>query len=162
VIESARLRFRPHEPSDEPAFVAMQTDAEARRYIGRTWSAEEAVDRFRKYLTPTEQQFKFQAAILKEDDSYTGFCGLFTYEDGATHLGYSFARRYWGRGLATEAAAAFVEAGFGQMNLQTIHATVERGHVVSERILRKLGFELVRDEPLPESARIISHYALTR
>jgi hypothetical protein len=55
-------------------------------------------------------------------------------------LAYYIARPYWGRGLATEAACAFVDFGFAQLKLPRITATAEKGHRASERILESLGF----------------------
>jgi RimJ/RimL family protein N-acetyltransferase len=56
-------------------------------------------------------------------------------------LGYSIGMPYWGRGYATEAAAAVVDHGFEALNLQRIHAGYYTRNPASGRILEKLGFK---------------------
>jgi hypothetical protein len=55
-------------------------------------------------------------------------------------LGYDLARRWWGQGLAPEAAAAVVTWGFAVMGLHRIEAGVLPGNNASVRVLEKLGF----------------------
>jgi RimJ/RimL family protein N-acetyltransferase len=51
-------------------------------------------------------------------------------------------RAYWGRGLATEAARAFLDFGFRELRLRRIVASVQAGNMASTHILEKLGFHL--------------------
>ncbi len=47
--------------------------------------------------------------VLKEEKKLIGTCGFIKY-DLVTHtaeIAYALSRKYWGRGLATEAALAF-------------------------------------------------------
>jgi len=159
-LETDQLIFRSHESRDETAFIAMQTDPEVRRYVGgRAWAADEAVERFRRqYLGKPRQRYGLWATVVKAENQYVGFCGLAGSRDSA-HLGYYLARPYWARGLASEAARAFVDVGFGKFGLAIIRADVERGNLRSERILESLGFVFAREETLA-SGRIIDHYEL--
>jgi [ribosomal protein S5]-alanine N-acetyltransferase len=100
--ETERLLFRTHEPSDEADFVAMHTDPEVRRYVGRqAWPLEKAQRRFRnEYLGKPTETYGLWAAVLKEEQRYIGCCGLRRVEGGkSAHLGYYFARPYWRAGL---------------------------------------------------------------
>ncbi len=55
VLESTRMRFRSHQPSDEEGYCAMEMDAEVRRYVGGyPRSREDAKARFQRALTPSE------------------------------------------------------------------------------------------------------------
>jgi|GEM_PF-2470597 len=51
-----------------------------------------------------------------------------------SHIGYS------GKGLATEAASAWVRAAFDDFHLDRLGAFVHPGNVASIRVLEKLGF----------------------
>jgi len=54
-------------------------------------------------------------------------------------LAYRLRRDRWGREYGTEAACAWVEAGFSTLGLSQIVAFVEPDHTVSRRILEKAG-----------------------
>ncbi|HEX5275193.1 MAG TPA: GNAT family N-acetyltransferase [Candidatus Rubrimentiphilum sp.] len=162
LLETERLLFRKHEPSDEAAFVQMQMDPEFRRNVGgRVLPPDQAVQRFRsRYLRKPDGSFGLWATILKEENTYIGYCGL-AGDRAEPSLAYYIARPYWGRGLATEAARAFVDFGFAKLKLPRIVASAEKGHSASDRILEKLGFALEREENVGTAARVICHYALS-
>ena len=82
-----------------------------------------------------------------------GRCGLYPHLNssgeivaGEAALSFYLARAHWGHGLASEAAAAFVEFGWRQLQLFRIVATVQVGNAASVRIMEKLGFELLATE----------------
>jgi RimJ/RimL family protein N-acetyltransferase len=58
---------------------------------------------------------------------------------GELEFGYWLARAVWGRGYATEAAAALLAFGFGPMRLSEIVAGHFEDNPVSGRVLAKLG-----------------------
>jgi [ribosomal protein S5]-alanine N-acetyltransferase len=164
-LETERLLFRTHAAKDEAEFVGMHTDPEVRRYVGgQAWPLEKAQRRFRnEYLGQPTETYGLWAAILKEEQRYIGCCGLRGVEGGkSAHLGYYFARPYWRRGFATEAARAFIEVAFGRLGLLTIVADVEKGNQASEHILQTLGFQYVKREEIPGSGRVILSCELSR
>lgn len=55
-------------------------------------------------------------------------------------LGYWIGVPYWGRGYATECAAAVVAFGFESLALERIWAPRFRGNAASARVLEKIGF----------------------
>ena len=162
VLETERLLFRDHEPRDLEPYCAMEADAEVRRWVGgapRTRESAEA--KFRSvYLEPVRDRLGMWATVLKAEDRYVGYCGVYRHGPGAGTLGYYLARPYWGRGLASEAARAFVDFGFRELGLSRIVAAVEVGNDVSKHILDKLGFRLVRHEP--GDRRSFDHFALEK
>jgi ribosomal-protein-alanine N-acetyltransferase len=54
-------------------------------------------------------------------------------------LGYWVGRPYWGRGYATEAAAAVIAFGFAELSLNRIHACHFARNPASGRVLAKAG-----------------------
>jgi RimJ/RimL family protein N-acetyltransferase len=176
-LETDRLLFRRHLPEDQPAFIEMHTNPTVRRYVGGpAWSREKAVDRFRtQYLHKPAKTYGLWATILKteskkteskkkvaEEEKFIGSTGLRYVRPGEASLGLYFDRPYWGHGLATEAACAFVDLAFTKLRLDRVVADVEKGHTASERVLHKLGFIVTRQESVPGSARIIRHFELPR
>jgi len=166
-VETERLLFRSHEAKDEAEFVRMQTDPEVRRYVGgqeRGWSLEKAQYRFRnEYLGRPTVRYGLWATILKEEEKYIGCCGLRAAQaEKEAHLGFYFARPYWGQGFASEASKAFIAAAFTRLRLLRLVADVEEGNDASEHVLRKFGFQCVSREEIPRNGRIILFYELSR
>jgi len=63
-------------------------------------------------------------------------------------LGYAIGRRWWGRGLATEAARAAMAWAVEVFHLERIWASTDARNTKSQRVLEKLGMqrEAVRAE----------------
>jgi [ribosomal protein S5]-alanine N-acetyltransferase len=155
LLESERMIFRPHETADFDDFCAIEADAEVRRYVGGAPRTREGAERkFRDVqLRPIDAGLGLMAMIFKADDRYIGYCGLYPNFDGAggktegeAVLGFTLARSYWGRGLATEAGDVFVRFGFGELGLSRIVSVVEAGNLASLHVLEKLGFLVVAAE----------------
>jgi [ribosomal protein S5]-alanine N-acetyltransferase len=164
-LETDRLLFRTHEAQDEADFIAMHTDPEVRRYMGgQAWPLEKARTRFRdEYLGRPAKIFGLWATILKEEAKYIGACGIRAGKVPAeTNLGYILARPYWRRGIASEAAQAFIEIAFSRVGSERLLADVEKGNDASEHILRKFGFKYVSQEEIPGRGRILLFYELLR
>lgn len=67
-------------------------------------------------------------------------------------MGWSIARPVWGRGLATEAARAVIDAAFKvHQDLNRIEATADTRNVASQRVMEKAG---MRREGVPRQSRI--------
>jgi RimJ/RimL family protein N-acetyltransferase len=166
ILETERLYFRPHEPGDREAYCAMEQDAEVRRYVGGAPRTREAAEsRFEGTLQPVQDRLRLWATVLKANGSYIGRCGVYPHMEeqtvvpGEGVLSYYLARAYWGQGLATEAAAAFVRFGFEELGLRRIATAVQAENLASLRVLEKLGFDRVRVE---EGGRTFHHFALLR
>ncbi len=85
--------------------------------------------------------------VLKENNQLVGYCGVVVEQiDGKDEkeLGYRIDSRYWGQGLATEAASATVRYGFEQLNLPYLLGIVERANLASVRVLEKVGMRYER------------------
>ena len=62
-------------------------------------------------------------------------------------LGYALAPEAWGKGLASEAVEAMVEAAFVLTNAVEIVASVRVENAASRRVLEKAGFRIRRHRP---------------
>lgn len=154
LLETERLLFRKHEPEDLEPFCEMEADPEVRRFVGGKPRTRDAAEhKFRTvYLRPVQNRLRLCATVFKPDARYIGYCGIYPHFGDAgpvereASLAFSLARPYWGRGLATEAARAWVDVGFREVGLRRIVAGVQVGNAASVRILEKLGFRLWRLE----------------
>ena len=74
-----------------------------------------------------------------------GDSGLLVLDEyGWIDLGFRFAQAYWGKGLATEVASAWVRAAFDEFGLIRLGAFVHPENVASIRVLEKVGFKRER------------------
>jgi ribosomal-protein-alanine N-acetyltransferase len=159
-FETDRLLFRPHRPKDESDYVDMQMDAEFRRYIGGSArSREDALRRFKGALKAPAALPGMWAIILKGEDRYAGYCFL-RKDNRGVHLGYFIGRPYWHRGLGSEAVKGLLDFAKSQLHVSRILTEVEKGHSASERIMKKFGFNLVRETIVTGSERVICDYVL--
>jgi RimJ/RimL family protein N-acetyltransferase len=78
-----------------------------------------------------------------------------------TEIGWTLGRPYWGRGYATEAAAAVRDFALGELGLRRLVSLIARGNEASVRVALKLGETLERENlPGPFKATV-DLYALT-
>jgi ribosomal-protein-alanine N-acetyltransferase len=67
-------------------------------------------------------------------------------------IGYALYPQFWGRGLATEVAAACLELARGQLHLDSVVAVTTPSNGASQRVLLKIGL-LHEREIVLEGAR---------
>jgi RimJ/RimL family protein N-acetyltransferase len=79
-------------------------------------------------------------------------------DTGDVEIGYGMAKSYWGRGFASEAAAATMKYGFEQLHLPRIVAIAWPENTASLRVLEKLG---MRREPRLYNGEMLC-YAVSR
>ena len=77
-----------------------------------------------------------------DDGQLAGAAGLIVKRaDDAAEIGYWIGVPYWGRGYASEAAAALVRYGFEELNLNRIFAAYFARNAASGNVLRKIGMK---------------------
>jgi RimJ/RimL family protein N-acetyltransferase len=151
-IETDRLLLRPFTLDDAQALHAVWGDPAAARFGGPGWPRPETVDDTRRYLEPivagqAARGYASWAVIEKATGRLVGDCGLFP-ADGAgpdVELAYGLAPDVWGRGYASEAAAACLRVGFEHLCVERIVADVDPANAASIRVLEKIGMRLERD-----------------
>jgi RimJ/RimL family protein N-acetyltransferase len=159
-LESARLRLRPWREADIEALAAIVRDPEVMRYLGTglryrvkraaTWlvarvsdvEARTAVRDFDRHW----QRWGFGewAAEEKASGELVGRIGLVYHPDwplgeAKVEIGWTLARRAWGRGLATEGARVALDHAFDQLELDRVISATSIDNVRSQRVMQKLG-----------------------
>lgn len=93
------------------------------------------------------------AIDLSESETSIGYCGLFRFDDingrPEIELGYRLAKRYWGRGLATETATTVRDMSFDQLGIDRLISLIDPNNVRSIRVAEKLGMVYTDDVMLP-------------
>ncbi|WP_435105497.1 GNAT family N-acetyltransferase [Arhodomonas sp. AD133] len=147
VAETRRLLLRELTLDDLPGLAAILADPAVMRYsIGGVLSEVET----RHFLEWTRALYRDEgfgpwAVVEKATTALVGFCGLSptTVNDKPeVHVGYRFARSFWGRGIATEAVTLVLDHAFGRRRLTGVVALIEPDHRASQRVAEKAGFHL--------------------
>ena len=156
-IETQRLLLRPEVVADCEDIYRISTDPEVMRHIGDGSVLSLSLEAFRERLTVLIMRRKnnaygLAAVTLKDSGQYIGACWL-KQDDflEAVELGYRYDRAVWGKGYATEAGAAVLQAGFGVPQLETVRACAHPANIASIRVLEKLGFQQVSAKHHPHA-----------
>lgn len=143
MIESERLQFRKFTLDDLPLLIEQRSDPEVNLYLGGTklQNPEALAKRIRFYISCYDTHgFGMCAMLWKPTGQMIGSAGLQPL-DGTDEIeiGYSMVKEYWGRGIGTEAARAWIDHGFRNHGLERIVAVAHTGNLASRHIMEKLG-----------------------
>lgn len=77
---------------------------------------------------------------ITRDDALVGCVGLTLKKDDLPELGYWVGRKFWGQGIAGEAAAALLDWAERGLDLREFRASALTDNAASQAVLRRLGF----------------------
>jgi [ribosomal protein S5]-alanine N-acetyltransferase len=77
-------------------------------------------------------------------------------------LGFHLRSKFWGQGLALEAARAVIDFAFEKIGAKGLSAGHHPGNANSKKVLEKLGFRYTHDEFFPALRMSIPYYLLER
>jgi ribosomal-protein-alanine N-acetyltransferase len=149
-IETSRVILRPFEASDAQSAFEWFGDPVVMRFTptGPDKSIEETITRLAGYQNH-QKAHGFSKWLIRERDSgiAIGDSGLSALpEYGWVDLGFRFAQPWWGKGLATEVASAWVRAAFDEFRVGQLGAFVHPENLASVRVLEKVGFHAERKD----------------
>ena len=140
VIRTERLVLRPWSFDDTGDVFLYANDVEWSRYlrIAQPYSLEDAREFIATQVVLKRQEHPSWA--IEHEARVMGGINVRLLSDFRIGvLGYSIARAVWGRGLATEAARAIVDAAFeGCPKLVCVRAIVDARNRASLRVLEKV------------------------
>ncbi len=150
VIETDSLTLRPWEARDREPMVAIQGDAHVRRYFPRTLTREQTnTDLDNAIALARRDGFHIQAAELRDTGELIGLIGINRIPQEIrqaipsrpeVEIGWVLAERFWGRGLAAEGAAAWLDHAWS-IGLGEVVATTAAVNRPSRRVMEKLGMQ---------------------
>jgi [ribosomal protein S5]-alanine N-acetyltransferase len=141
-LETPRLHLRPFAAGDAAVVHPVYSDPEVMRYVatGPLPDLEMTSRLLRDYVTHQRAWgYSFWAVVEQASGTLIGDAGLYRTPVGEVELGYTLGRPWWGRGYATEAAGAWLEAAFSQLGISEVVALAEPANAASLRVLEKLG-----------------------
>ena len=134
-----KIQLRDVEADDLPLFFEHQRDPIAVAMVAFHSRDRAAFDQHWAKLLADDSLLK-KAIIV--DGEVAGNIGSWTAE-GKREVGYWIDRAFWGRGVATEALAAFLRLE----PTRPLYAGVAKHNLASIRVLQKCGFTLTGTEP---------------
>ena len=162
-IDTERLILRRITREDLEALASINADPDVMKYIvdGRPQTLEQTLERVNAVIGHWERYgFGLCAVLDRATNDFVGFCGLQHLDNTPEiEVGYRLAKRFWGRGLATEAARASLEYGFERLGLDRIVAVVHPGNLASQRVVNKLGLTYEKDAHFYNTD--VRYYAVT-
>lgn len=150
-ISTARLRLRRWQPQDEAPMARINRDPDVTRYLNRP-ASEEAVAAFHAYCLEHWEAHGFGLYAVEAREApragrFIGFVGVAypTYLPALAarpELGWRLERASWGRGLATEAAAAARADAFERLCLEELISVIHPENIASRRVATKMGMSI--------------------
>ena len=142
-IETERLLLRMYHADELEAVYQLITDKDVTRFFPDYYTVEKdyvltslprRIERWRKY------GFGQLGVFEKESEKLIGYCGLQHLDNTEeVEVYYGLHKKFWGKGLATEAAKAILRYGFEQIELPRIVAATHPKNTDSQKVLSRLG-----------------------
>ncbi|MBK5471638.1 MULTISPECIES: GNAT family N-acetyltransferase [Bacillus] len=145
-LYTKRLILRGINMSDILHIYEYASDKEMSTYT--VWDAHQSLHDTQKYIEEIVSQYEKEKVaplgiVLREEQKLIGTCGFIKYDvtEHKAEIAYALSRKYWGRGLATEAASAFSSYGFNELRLNSIEAGCNSENEASEKLMKRLNME---------------------
>lgn len=166
-LETERLSLVAWQERHIAPFAAMNADPEVMRYFPAT--ATEAQTRATVHgwrAQFDDQGWSNWAVELKGSGEFIGFVGLSVPRrqlpfSPCVEVGWRLARRFWGKGYATEGAKASLAVGFGQLGFTEIVSFTSLTNLPSRAVMERIGMHNTGrdfDHPaVPEGSSLRRH-----
>ena len=145
ILETERLILRELAPTDLDFVAAMMGNGEVTRYYGRRFDRADA----EVWLDQQLERYQVDGHGLwlvldRQAGAPVGQVGLMLQEVEGQELpeiGWLLHRPYWGRGYATEAAAATRDAAFTRWHYGAVISLIRPENTSSQRVARRIGMQ---------------------
>lgn len=148
-LRTERLLLRQWVPDDRTDFAAINADPEVMRHIGSGPLDRAGSDALWSQLRRDWEELGHAPWAIErlDDGALLGFCGLaiptfLPQVLPAVEIGWRLRRDAWGRGYATEAALAALDAAWHRMGMAQIIAIVHPDNDRSMALAERLGMRV--------------------
>jgi [ribosomal protein S5]-alanine N-acetyltransferase len=146
-IETDRLLLRSWLPADVEPLAAIYGDPEV---VAMLPFGVRDVPQTRDIIARMTADYEREGialwpVVLKSTGELIGSCGLMGTRGGSVaEIGFAFARAFWGKGFAHEAAQATIEFGRGSLHMREIFALVRFENQRCVALMHRLGMRFDR------------------
>lgn len=148
---------------DVPQIFALRSDIDVMRFIRAPIAKPGEAENWIKLVSSrwADEKIGFCSLLEKQSGKFLGWCGLWRLQEtGEIEVGYAIAKEFWRQGYAAEAAEAFLNYGFKNLNLDKIVAVAHPENRASQRVMEKLG--MCYDYTSEFYGLNLVHYTITR
>lgn len=144
-LNTERLLLRRWRPADLPPFAALNADPAVMEHLPATLSSAESAALIERIEMSFERNgYGLWAIEVPGEAECIGFVGLSPVDFDvffapAVEIGWRLARPFWGRGFATEGAAAALTFGFEECGLGEVVSFTAQGNTRSRVVMKRLG-----------------------
>lgn len=145
-LDTDRLILRVPKRKDSHDMYAYASDPECSRYC--LWNTHKSLSESYYFICgmikENKQNHEINFAVEeKATGKMIGTISIFSFnpEHRLAEIGYSFAKKCWGHGYATEALNKLIEYAFFTLKLHRLEAQCDSRNMRSARVLQKCGFE---------------------
>lgn len=144
-LETERLILRGWEERDVAPFAAMNADPRVMAFFPSTLTARESRKTYERLKSRAEANgFHFQPIEFKRSGSFAGFVGIARVTIDvdfapAIEIGWRLPFDFWGKGYATEAATAWLDYGFGSLDLDEVVSFAVHSNKRSQNVMARIG-----------------------
>jgi RimJ/RimL family protein N-acetyltransferase len=145
VIETERLTLRRLTDADRDTVARWNADPEYARHLAGVLTREQSDEQYARWARHWDEHgFGVLGVEWKETGELVGRVGpqFHRYWPQDPEVGWAFDPAWWGRGLATEAGAAAVAWGFGELGYTRLVSITTEANIASRNVMAKLGFGL--------------------
>ena len=144
-LETERLIIREWEDRDRDAYAAIVMDPHARRFyfdIPTRAEVDAKLDRFIEFFR--RDGFCFLPIERKSDGVLLGDVGFIPVGmpirgNPPVEIGWFLDKQHWGQGYAPEAAQAWLDYAFTELDFDEVVAWTTKTNLPSQRVMQKLG-----------------------
>jgi 8-oxo-dGTP diphosphatase len=172
-LKTERLMLRPLVPADAESLHRLVNDWEVTRTLAVVpfpYPRDLADEWIASTVAELTGGTAYHLAITGDEagkEVLVGVVGLHLDKAARTgRLGYWVGRRFWGHGVATEAAGRLVSWALANLDLDRVQADVDMENPASAAVLRRIGFrqthQASRDFPARGGSRPVWHFEAAR
>ena len=146
IIKTKNFTLRPYRKGDEKSLQENFSSKDVYRYtcrIPHPYTIKDARKFIKNYLNKYNKKGsdKFILAIVI-DEKIVGAVGLENIKPHMAELGYWLRKKYWNKGIMTEAVRLMTNIGFKKYKLARIYAYAFLKNTASRKVLEKNGYKL--------------------
>ena len=143
-LTSNRLLYRKPQLTDASRLYSTYTsDPEVTHFV--TWKPHTSVSQTQDFLNfclnKWDEGNELNYLVETLDEHKTIGMVKVTFNDNSVNLGYAFAKKFWGRGYATEAVKTFMNSLFTTKKIETIQAFCDVENIASAKVMEKSGMK---------------------
>lgn len=148
ILETERLILRHLVMEDLDELFILYSDPEIRKYFPEgVLNYEDTKEELEWHMNghPRHPELGLWATIHKETGKFIGRCGLLPWRIDdrlEIEIAYLIDKKFWGQGLASEAAAGIREYAFSTLGLSRLVCLIDPDNTASQKVAEKVGMTL--------------------